>query len=386
MFFGPQLSAMPGPLPLSQAHINCIVGAYHARAGALRSHLSGDALAESLLTADQHVELQEALLQKGFMHSDFVSSVSSDGEFGPITRQAIKEFQQSLGATPTGFLSSDQRAALLERPEAKAARLAAEARARKEALYAQAAADAAAAARANAEAKAKQDAKNARLEAEARARKEAVDAQAAADAAAAARANAEAARLEAEVRGRKEAVDAQAAADAAAAARANAEAARLAAEARARKEAVDAQAAVDAAAAAKAVADAKAKQDAENARLEAETEQAKQWRTKVDEARTKGVKYAGTADTKWSLSEVDNLMIDDKDYTVTSVQLNGKGAVANIEGTCRRPGQVTFVATLGEIDDPNSPLGLPDFAPGYVAGNKRVNDDPAFPMGCGTDN
>ena len=67
------------------------------------------------------------------------------------------------------------------------------------------------------------------------------------------------------------------------------------------------------------------------------------------------------------------------DYTVTSVQLNGKGAVANIEGTCRRPGQVNFVATLGEIDDPNSPLGLPDFAPGYVAGNKRVNDDPAFP-------
>ncbi|HEY2229812.1 MAG TPA: hypothetical protein VGI22_19145, partial [Xanthobacteraceae bacterium] len=79
------------------------------------------------------------------------------------------------------------------------------------------------------------------------------------------------------------------------------------------------------------------------------------------------------------LSEVDNPMIDDKDYSVTSVQLNGTGAVANIEGTCRRPGQVTFVATLGEIGDPNSPLGLLDFASGNVAGNKRINDDAAFP-------
>jgi hypothetical protein len=34
---------------------------------------------------------------------------------------------------------------------------------------------------------------------------------------------------------------------------------------------------------------------------------------------------------------------------------------------------------LGEIGDPNSPLGLLDFASGYVAGNKRINDDAAFP-------
>jgi peptidoglycan hydrolase-like protein with peptidoglycan-binding domain len=338
MSFGPPLS-MPSPQPLSQANVNCIISAYRARAGALRSHLSGDALAESLLTANQHVELQEALFQKGFLRSDLAGSSPSDGEFGPVTRQAIRQFQQSLGATPSGFLSSDQRTALLERPEAKAARLAAEAKARKEAL----------------------------------------DAQAAADAAATARANAEAARLAAEAKARKEALDAQAAADAAATARANAEAARLAAEAKARKEALDAQAAADAAATAKAIADAKAREDAENARLEAETEQAKQWRMKVDEARIKGMKYAEAADSKWSLSEVDNPMIDDKDYTVTSVQLNGKGAVANIEGTCRRPGQVSFVATLGEIEEPNSPLGLPDFAPGYVAGNERINDDPAFP-------
>ena len=198
---------------------------------------------------------------------------------------------------------------------------------------------------------------------------------------------AKAERQVAEAKARKEVLDAQAAADAAAAARANAKAALLAAEAKERKEALDAQAAAHAAdakakqdAEAKAIADAKAKQDAENARLEAEAEQAKQWRVKVDEARTKGTNYAEAGGSKWSLSEVDNPMIDDKDYSVTSVQLNGQGAVANIEGTCRRPGEVTFVATLGEIEDPNSPLGLPDFASGYVAGNKRINDDAVFPI------
>jgi uncharacterized protein YraI len=197
---------------------------------------------------------------------------------------------------------------------------------------------------------------------------------------------AKAERQAAEAKARREVLDAQAAADAAAAARANAKAARLAAEAKEKKEALDAQAAADAvdakaklAAEAKAVADAKAKQDAEDARLEAEAEQAKQWRVKVDEARMKGTNYTDAGGSKWSLSEADNPMIDDKDYSVTSVQLNGQGAVANIEGTCRRPGQVTFVATLGEVEDPNNPLGLPDFASGYVAGNKRINDDAAFP-------
>jgi hypothetical protein len=80
--------------------------------------------------------------------------------------------------------------------------------------------------------------------------------------------------LDAGAKARKEALDAKAAADAAAAERASAEAA----EAKARKEALDAKAAADAAAAAKAIA--------------AEVEQAKQWRMKVDEARTKGTKYA----------------------------------------------------------------------------------------------
>jgi hypothetical protein len=125
-------------------------------------------------------------------------------------------------------------------------------------------------------------------------------------------------------------------------------------------------------------AEERAKQDAEK-RLKAEAEKAKQWRLKVDEAQAKGREYADRAEFKWSLSAVDNPMTDDKDYTVASEQPNGTGAVANIEWTCPNPGQVTFVATLRQASDPDSPLGLPEFADGYIAGNKRINDEPAFP-------
>jgi len=281
---------IPGPQPVTQAHVNCVLNAYHARAAMLRSKLRGDPLAESLLSAERHAELQEALAEKGFLRSDQVGPGTHDGEFGPVTRQAIKQFQQSLGAEPSGFLSDAERTALLESPaerEAKATRLAAEA-------------------------KAKQDAEDARLEAETRVKQDA----------------------------------------------------QIAAERRA----------------AQAAAEAKAKQDAEDARLEAEANAAREWRRKIDEARIKGGQYADKSEFKWSLSAIDNPMTDDKDYTVASAQPNGTGAIANVEGTCSKPGRVTFVATLNDATDPNSPLGLPDFAPGYIAGNKRINDDPQFPV------
>jgi hypothetical protein len=280
---------IPGPQPITQAHVNCVLNAYHARAAMLRSRLKGDALAESRLSPEQHVELQASLAEKGFLRSDQIGSGTHDGEFGPITRSAIKQFQQSLGASPSGFLSNEQKTALLERPgerEARVARLAAEA-------------------------KAKQDAENVRLEAEAKAKQ-----------------------------------DAQAAAE--------------------RREK-------------QAAAEAKAKQDAENARLEAEAKAAKQWRQKVDEARVKGGQYAEKAEFKWSLSETDDPMTDDKDYTVASTQPNGKGAVATIDGECAKPGRVAFVATLLDASDAKSPLALPDFNNEYIAGMKRINDEPAFP-------
>jgi peptidoglycan hydrolase-like protein with peptidoglycan-binding domain len=309
---------IPGPQPITQAHVNCVLNAYHARAAMLRSRLKGDALAESRLSPEQHVELQASLAEKGFLRSDQIGSGTHDGEFGPITRSAIKQFQQSLGASPSGFLSNEQKTALLERPgerEARVARLAAEA-------------------------KAKQDAENARLEAEAKPKQ---DAQAAA-----------------ERREKQAAAEAKAKQDAEAKAKQDAQAA---AETREKQ----------------AAAEAKAKQDAENARLEAEAKAAKQWRQKVDEARVKGGQYAEKAEFKWSLSETDDPMTDDKDYTVASTQPNGKGAVATIDGECAKPGRVAFVATLLDASDAKSPLALPDFNNEYIAGMKRINDELAFP-------
>ena len=250
----------------------------------------------SRLGPEQHVELQASLAEKGFLRSDQIGSGTHDGEFGPITRSAIKRFQQSLGASPSGFLSNEQKTALLERPgerEARVARLAAEAKEREEAVAKKAAA----------EAKAKQDAENARLEAEAKAKQDAK-----------------------------------------------------------RREK-------------QAAAEAKAKQE----RLEAEAEAAKRWRQEVDEARVKGAQYVEKADSKWSLSETDDPMTDDKDYTVASTQPNGKGAVAVVEGECAKPGRVVFVATLLDASDAKSPLALPDFNNDYIAGNKRMNDEPVFP-------
>jgi hypothetical protein len=166
--------------------------------------------------------------------------------------------------------------------------------------------------------------------------------------------------------------------------------ARLAGEAKAKQDAenarleAEAKAKQDAQAAAErrekqAIAEAKAKQDAENARLEAEAEAAKQWRQKAVEARVKGGQYAEKTDFKWSLSETDDPMTDDKEYTVTSTQPNGKGAVAIVEGKCAKPGRVAFVATLLDASDDKSPLALPDFNVEYIAGMKRINDEPAFP-------
>jgi uncharacterized protein YecT (DUF1311 family) len=63
---------------------------------------------------------------------------------------------------------------------------------------------------------------------------------------------------------------------------------------------------------------------------------AREWGRRLDEARTKGPQYAAQVGLKWSLSEKQNPMTDDNDYTVTSIQPNGMGAQALIEGTCQR--------------------------------------------------
>ena len=125
---------IPGPQPITQAHMSCLIDAYRARAAMLRSRLKGDALTELRLTPEQHAEIQGALATKGFLRADQVGSGTPDAEFGPITRNAIKAFQQSMGTIPNGFLTNEQRSALLETPgerEAREAQLAAQERARR---------------------------------------------------------------------------------------------------------------------------------------------------------------------------------------------------------------------------------------------------------------
>ena len=288
MMLGPALN-IPAPQRVSQGHVNCLINAYRARAALFRSQLTGDALAEAQLSPEQHVKLQLALAEKGFLHPGDVGPGTHDGEFGPITRNAIKQFQESLGASASGFLSEDQRAGLLESPQEREARIAREA----------------------ADRKAREDAR-------------------AAEAAAAAKAEQDA-RIEA---------------------------------ARQEKQ---------------AQADADDKRQAEQKRLEAEAEAAKEWSRRVDEARTKGPRYADQAGVKWAVSEQKNLMTDDMDYTVTSIQRNGKGAEASIQGTCWKPARVVFLATLPDTGDHDAPLGLPTFENMTTVGNKRINEGPCLP-------
>jgi hypothetical protein len=105
---GPEIR-IPGAQPITRAHANCVLNAYHARAAMLRSRLKGDALTESQLSPEKHVELQASLAEKGFLQSDQIGLATDDGKFGSITRSAIKQFQQSLGGSPSGFYQTNKR-------------------------------------------------------------------------------------------------------------------------------------------------------------------------------------------------------------------------------------------------------------------------------------
>jgi hypothetical protein len=132
---------VPGPQSITQNHVRCVIAAFHNRAAMLRSKLKGDALAESKLSPEEHIDIQAALIRKGFLRNRFRDyGANDDGQFGPNTRAAIKDYQRSIGARETGFLSSDQRMSLLESPQQREARLAdaaAEAKAKQDALDAQ---------------------------------------------------------------------------------------------------------------------------------------------------------------------------------------------------------------------------------------------------------
>src|SRR6516225_225072 len=82
---------------------DCVLSGYRHRAQLYRAKLTGDALTESLLTPEQHVQIQQTLVARNYLASDDV-----DGEFGPNTRAAIQRF------TGNQFLNSQQRQMLLQ--------------------------------------------------------------------------------------------------------------------------------------------------------------------------------------------------------------------------------------------------------------------------------
>jgi peptidoglycan hydrolase-like protein with peptidoglycan-binding domain len=86
----------------SPSQQQCVIRAFHGRAAALRSQLSGDALAESRLSPEEHARIQLSLGQRGLLQ------LEPDGEFGATTRQAIKLFQFAEGGVPSGFLTQTQ--------------------------------------------------------------------------------------------------------------------------------------------------------------------------------------------------------------------------------------------------------------------------------------
>ncbi|MGY3489634.1 peptidoglycan hydrolase-like protein with peptidoglycan-binding domain [Bradyrhizobium sp. USDA 4011] len=132
----------PPPIqPITQSQVNCVISAFNARTAILRARLSRDALLESKLTPEQHIEIQQALIIKGLLRNRVQKyRATPDGQFGPNTRAAIRDYQRSIGASPTGYLSDQQRVSVLESPEqieAREARAAAEAKAKQAAIDAQ---------------------------------------------------------------------------------------------------------------------------------------------------------------------------------------------------------------------------------------------------------
>jgi hypothetical protein len=59
--------------------------------------------------ADRH-QIQEALRRLGF------DPGPADGLFGPLTRAAIRGFQQSIGTAPTGVITADEASRLVSMP------------------------------------------------------------------------------------------------------------------------------------------------------------------------------------------------------------------------------------------------------------------------------
>jgi uncharacterized protein len=99
-------------LPEQSAYMSqqrqCVLTAFRKRTDAYRARLKGDALAESKLNPEQHAEIQSALITLGLLDG------TADGEFGEITRRAIKRFQDQNGEAQDEFLTAPQQQQLVQ--------------------------------------------------------------------------------------------------------------------------------------------------------------------------------------------------------------------------------------------------------------------------------
>jgi uncharacterized protein len=102
------LNSLNQNCPRAQNPQQCVLAAYHKRAASYRSRLTGDALAETRLSPEQHAKIQQTLIEMGYLTDN------ADGEFGPNTRAAIRQFKAQVGDTEGDFLNSAQRAHLLQ--------------------------------------------------------------------------------------------------------------------------------------------------------------------------------------------------------------------------------------------------------------------------------
>lgn len=87
----------------SPQQFQCVVGEFHRRATAVRSMLPADGIAESQMAPESRFRIQAALVVRGYLQT------MPDGEFGPLTRMAIKQYQASVGRPATGYLTETDR-------------------------------------------------------------------------------------------------------------------------------------------------------------------------------------------------------------------------------------------------------------------------------------
>ena len=104
-------------LPEQSAYMSqqrqCVLTAFRKRTDAYRAPTKGDALAESKLSPEQHADIQNALITLGLLDGE------ADGEFGLVTRSAIKRFQAQIDEPESEFLTATQRNQLVKAAQAK---------------------------------------------------------------------------------------------------------------------------------------------------------------------------------------------------------------------------------------------------------------------------